>query len=1021
MKLLEIPLMCKSAEVAQLMDINFDRNLMKLLQECFYFERLQCEAPRHLVDIYARSEEFRCMRELVMLVIRDYNRVLLSLKPEERLLFKERIRFLDKKLSPGMSKITWASKGLCESFVQECRIHANKLQIVVDNYKVSYLNISQTCVKISESLLLFLDQKRTYENLDFDTEQQNHRSNVEQRLTELHEHIVKRMLHTYEVFKDDGPDVQNAWVKFTEKTDRMVEEAFRLNVKWSLQELNRGINGDGKSPPNPLFRVRVILENDVVDFSPTLRQLAEVITGINDSLVKSVAPVKRLPELLTRKKPSRPPICEVIAKDPEVQKTQNHIVKGLQSNSTAMRNYLTTWDWFKEIWQVNKDAFIRRYAGQNPSVSSFDADIARYTEMANNVQLNETILSIQFMNIDCSPLKNSILSHCQEWQNKFTNLLREIATSRLKELTAYLEDSAYKVVQVPQSLNDLGACVELWEHMTAEVPNIEAKFQPLQDQFTIIDKYEVLVADDVRDLLHSLPQRWENFCNALEEADTMIKKQKEKFKVGLLGQQEDLKKTAGTLFTDFKTTGPFSANLSSEEALAQCAKFREQLAQFKEQEAMIRKGLNMFKMDFPPSKDIAAMEKELEQIELVWQLTADWEKYWGQWKTGRFADLQTKQMENISSDLFKKLHKLSRELKEKNWDIVDVSKAKVDQFRRTMPLISDLKNKAMRPRHWQKIKDEMNKVFEETSDDFTLEFIIGNNFDQYADFISELSGAASKEYIIEVGLANISSTWEGLEIQVAPYKDKGHFKIVGTDEIFQALEDGQAQLSQMKSSRFVKAFEQQVTFWEKTLTVVMDVIDALLNVQKQWIYLENIFLGEDIRKQLPRETKEFDILSAEWKEIMTGTNNERNAQRSTHRKGIAKKLAAMNRRLEEINKALSAYLETKRQAFPRFYFISNDDLLKILGEAKNPDTIRPHLRKLFDNLFDLKMVLEPQRKEALTMISGDGEKVDFPQGAPLVIEGQVEVWLTRLEELMQVSHPCPIFLLTNFLFLFIIK
>lgn len=43
-----------------------------------------------------------------------------------------------------------------------------------------------------------------------------------------------------------------------------MEEAFRLNVKWSLQELSRAINGDGKSAPNPLLRVKVVLEGDKV-------------------------------------------------------------------------------------------------------------------------------------------------------------------------------------------------------------------------------------------------------------------------------------------------------------------------------------------------------------------------------------------------------------------------------------------------------------------------------------------------------------------------------------------------------------------------------------------------------------------------------------------------------------------------------------------------------------------------------------------------------------------------------------
>jgi len=58
--------------------------------------------------------------------------------------------------------------------------------------------------------------------------------------------------------------------------------------------------------------------------------------------------------------------------------------------------------------------------------------------------MQETILTVQFVLLDSSPLKFAVLAHCQEWQNKFTGLLYEIATNRLNDLDDYLGNMKYK-------------------------------------------------------------------------------------------------------------------------------------------------------------------------------------------------------------------------------------------------------------------------------------------------------------------------------------------------------------------------------------------------------------------------------------------------------------------------------------------------------------------------------------------------------------------------------------------------
>lgn len=57
------------------------------------------------------------------------------------------------------------------------------------------------------------------------------------------------------------------------------------------------------------------------------------------------------------------------------------------------------------------------------------------------------------------------------------------------------------MAQPPQTLDDLGESLQLWDKLSSELPRIEEKFGPLYEQFVILEKYEVAISKDVSDSL----------------------------------------------------------------------------------------------------------------------------------------------------------------------------------------------------------------------------------------------------------------------------------------------------------------------------------------------------------------------------------------------------------------------------------------------------------------------------------------------------------------------------------------
>ena len=68
-----------------------------------------------------------------------------------------------------------------------------------------------------------------------------------------------------------------------------------------------------------------------------------------------------------------------------------------------------------------------------------------------------------------------------------------------------------------------------------------------------------------------------------------------------------------------------------------------------------------------------------------------------------------------------------------------------------------------------------------------------------------------------------------------------------------------------------------------------------------------------------------------WLQIMSDTAKNPRVLEACHSPNRLQDLEMLSTGLERCQKSLNDYLDSKRNAFPRFFFISDDELLSILG------------------------------------------------------------------------------------------
>lgn len=262
---------------------------------------------------------------------------------------------------------------------------------------------------------------------------------------------------------------------------------------------------------------------------------------------------------------------------------------------------------------------------------------------------------------------------------------------------------------------------------------------------------------------------------------------------------------------------------------------------------------------------------------------------------------------------------------------------------------------------------------------------------------------AQGEMVLEEMIRAVREYWNSFELELVKYQTKCKL-IRGWDELFVKLEEDLNNLVSMKISPYYKAFEGEIVQWDDKLQKVKLTLDTWIDVQRRWVYLEGIFFGSsDIKTQLANEYNKFKSIDNEFTSLMKKVGQKPALMEVMSIQGLQKTLERLSDFLQKIQKALGDYLETQRQAFARFYFIGDDDLLDIIGNSKDVTNVQRHFPKMYAGIVSLLAIKEGNDDVVQGMCSREGEQVMFVKEVKIAEDPRINIWLAKVDQEMMNS------------------
>ncbi|MBN3290180.1 DYH5 protein, partial [Polypterus senegalus] len=1019
---LQASLLVKSSETGQLF-VNFDPQILIVIREAECMLRMGLEIPPFALSLQQKQETFKKNYNKLQMVLEENRRVRSKIQSAFDQLFGPHLVKVDEAIQPGLTSLSWTSLNF-EKYLNRVTRSLSDLELLVDRVNdLVEFRIDAVLLDMSSTCLCNLpeDEPCTPEQFAQMTKElcikgalslHTKSSLVEEAANEL----INMLLDMEPLSKEDEDEE-------TSKEEHKAESDKEEN------EAENDPAGKQKSSGQPIFRTNIALSIPNISMVPPLDEVQQALNRAVEYIVsvpKGVGQWSK--ERISKKRMNERKIAalkhdnrdsdsddgettfrsvhdgsmsdvstsatlmapfqaknyyKVISENKEIVKLVSVLSTSINSTKKEVLTALERFSCYHHIWQKEREETIKKFIMGNPLLSEFESQILYYRDLELEINSEPEFITVGSLALYTADLKMALTAETKAWMVDFGRHCNKNYRTEMENIFTFVEEASKKLNRQIKDLDDIRISMAALKEIREQQINIDFQIGPIEESYAMLNKYDLLVAKEEAERVDTLRYTWEKLLGRGNEVQNELVTLQPNFRGELISNVQMFVEDCDNFYKDYEQDGPMVLGLAPQDASDRLIMFQNRFDNLHRKYITYTGGEELFGLPVTQYPQLLEIKKQLTLLQKLYGLYNSVIETVNSYYDILWSDVNIDKINNELSDFQTRCRKLPRALKE--WQAFLDLKKTIDDFSECCPLLELMTNKAMMTRHWKRITEATGHNFDVESDTFKLRNIM------------EAPLLKCKEEIeVRVASEQVIAEWDNKTFTFANFKTRGELLLRGdsTSEVIASMEDSLMILGSLMSNRYNTPFKTQIQKWVQNLSNTTDIIENWMTVQNLWIYLEAVFVGGDIAKQLPKEAKRFSNIDKSWVKIMTRAHEMPNVvQCCVGDETMGQLLPHLLEQLEICQKSLTGYLEKKRLLFPRFFFVSDPALLEILGQASDSHTIQAHLLNVFDNIKTVKFH-DKVYDRILAICSREGEVVHLDK--PVMAEGNVEVWLNSL-------------------------